>query len=215
MVFSSSATVYGSQDVLPIKETASLSTTNPYGSTKLFIEYILDDIFTSDNEWSIVKLRYFNPVGAHKSGLIGEDPNGIPANLMPFISKVATKELECLSVFGNDYDTVDGTGVRDYIHIVDLAKAHVCGVEKLTNTDKGLLIYNLGTGKGYSVLEMIEAFEKVNGVKVNYKIAPRRDGDIAECFADSSLAEKELNWHAELSLEDMCRDAYNFTLNQK
>ena len=209
MVFSSSATVYGSQDVLPIKETASLSTTNPYGSTKLFIEYILDDIFTSDNEWSIVKLRYFNPVGAHKSGLIGEDPNGIPNNLMPYISKVANKELPYLNVFGNDYNTKDGTGVRDYIHVVDLALGHLKAI-LYVNNNKGSIAINLGTGNGYSVLEMVNAYKNMNNVDVPYKIAPRRDGDIAECYADPTRAKELLNWETKLTLEDMVKSAYEF-----
>ena len=180
LVFSSSATVYGSQDILPIKETASLSTTNPYGSTKLFIEYMLDDIYKSDNDWSIIKLRYFNPVGAHDSGLLGEDPNGIPNNLMPYVSKVATHELPYLNVFGDDYPTKDGTGVRDYIHVVDLAKGHIKALEYIDES-KGSISVNLGTGIGYSVLDIIKSYEKVNNVKIPYKIAPRRDGDIAEC----------------------------------
>lgn len=216
LIFSSSATVYGTPEFVPLTEKAKIGgTTNPYGTSKLYVEQILNDLYKSDNEFKICIFRYFNPVGAHPSYLIGEEPNGVPANLMPFISKVATKELECLSVFGNDYDTVDGTGVRDYIHIVDLAKAHVCGVKKLANIKSGLLTYNLGTGRGYSVLEMIKTFEKVNNVKVNYKIVERRSGDIATCYADSSLAEKELNWHAQLGLEEMCNDAYNFTLQRK
>ena len=215
LVFSSSATVYGVPKIVPITEEAEIGgTTNPYGTSKLYVEGILNDLCISDPEFKVCVFRYFNPVGAHQSGLIGEDPNGIPANLMPYISKVATGELECLSVFGNDYETKDGTGVRDYIHIVDLAKAHISGVEKLKNTVGGLLVYNLGTGTGYSVLEMIEAFERVNNVKVNYKIAPRREGDIAECFADSTKANKELNWKAELGLDEMCRDAYNFSLKK-
>ena len=208
--------MYGTPEFVPLTEKAKIGgTTNPYGTSKLYVEQILNDLYKSDNEFKICIFRYFNPVGAHPSYLIGEEPNGVPANLMPFISKVATKELECLSVFGNDYDTVDGTGVRDYIHIVDLAKAHVCGVKKLANIKSGLLTYNLGTGRGYSVLEMIKTFEKVNNVKVNYKIVERRSGDIATCYADSSLAEKELNWHAQLGLEEMCKDAYNFTLQRK
>lgn len=216
LIFSSSATVYGNPKKVPITEESKIgSTTNPYGTSKLFVEKILNDLYYSDNSWKICIFRYFNPVGAHKSALIGENPNDIPANLMPYISKVATGELECLSVFGNDYDTKDGTGVRDYIHIVDLAKAHICGIRKLNNIDSGLLLYNLGTGVGYSVLDIIKTFEKVNNVTVNYKIAPRREGDIAVCFADSSLANKDLNWKAELKLEDMCKDAYNFTLNIK
>lgn len=211
LIFSSSATVYGIPEFVPITEKCKIGgTTNPYGTSKLYVEGILKDLCIADPDFKICIFRYFNPVGAHKSGLIGEDPNGVPANLMPFISKVATGELECLSVFGNDYETKDGTGVRDYIHIVDLAKAHVCGIKKLENSN-GLLVYNLGTGTGYSVLEMINAFERVNNVKVNYKIAERREGDIAECYADCSLAEKELNWKAELTLEEMCRDAYNFS----
>ena len=216
LVFSSSATVYGTPEIIPITEDCPTGgTTNPYGTSKLFVEQILKDVYASDKDFKICIFRYFNPVGAHQSGLIGENPNGVPANLMPFISKVASKELECLSVFGDDYDTPDGTGVRDYIHIVDLAKAHTCGVEKLRKETSGLFIYNLGTGTGYSVLEMIHAFEKANNVKVNYKIAPRRDGDIAKCYASSKKAEVELNWHAELTLEDMCKDAYNFTINNK
>lgn len=216
LVFSSSATVYGTPEIIPITEDCPTGgTTNPYGTSKLFVEQILKDVYASDKDFKICIFRYFNPVGAHQSGLIGENPNGVPANLMPFISKVASKELECLSVFGDDYDTPDGTGIRDYIHIVDLAKAHTCGVEKLSKETSGLFIYNLGTGTGYSVLEMIHAFEKANNVKVNYKIAPRRDGDIAKCYASSKKAEVELNWHAELTLEDMCKDAYNFTINNK
>ncbi len=212
LVFSSSATVYGDSKIMPITEECKIGgTTNPYGTSKLYCEGILQDLYKSDNDWNICIFRYFNPVGAHKSGLIGEEPNGIPANLMPFISKVATKKLEILSVFGNDYDTPDGTGVRDYIHVVDLAKAHVNGIERLDMDKKGMHIYNLGTGKGYSVLEMIKAFESANGVEVPYKIVGRRPGDIATCYADPSKAERELNWKAELGLEDMCRDAYNFT----
>lgn len=211
-IFSSSATVYGDAKVMPITEETPIGgTTNPYGTSKLFCENILSDLYKSDSNWNICIFRYFNPVGAHKSGLIGEEPNGIPANLMPFISKVATGELEILSVFGNDYNTIDGTGVRDYIHVVDLAKAHVKGIEKLNMDKKGMHIYNLGTGKGYSVLEMIKAFEKVNGVFIPYRIVGRRHGDIAICYADPSKAQKELNWKAELKLEDMCKDAYNFT----
>ena len=214
LVFSSSATVYGSQDILPIKETASLSTTNPYGSTKLFIEYMLDDIYKSDNDWSIIKLRYFNPVGAHDSGLLGEDPNGIPNNLMPYVSKVATHELPYLNVFGDDYPTKDGTGVRDYIHVVDLAKGHIKALEYIDES-KGSISVNLGTGIGYSVLDIIKSYEKVNNVKIPYKIAPRRDGDIAECYADASKASELLNWSAEKNLDDMVKSAYNFIKNDK
>ena len=212
LIFSSSATVYGSATVMPITEEEKTgNTTNPYGTSKLFCEEILKDLYKSDNTWNICIFRYFNPVGAHKSHLIGEDPSGIPANLMPFISKVATGELPCLNVFGNDYNTIDGTGVRDYIHIVDLAKAHVCGIKKLESDKQGMHIYNLGTGKGISVLEMIHAFENANNVKINYKITSRRPGDIDTCYADSSKAEKELNWKATLTIIDMCKDAYEFT----
>lgn len=215
LIFSSSATVYGVPEFVPITEECKIGgTTNPYGTSKLYVEGILKDLSLADPDFKICIFRYFNPVGAHKSGLIGEDPNGIPANLMPFICKVATGELECLNVFGNDYETKDGTGVRDYIHIIDLAKAHVSGVKKLESITGGLKIYNLGTGTGYSVLEIVNAFEKANNIKVNYKIAERREGDIAECYADSSLAEKELNWKAELTLEDMCKDAYNFAIKK-
>lgn len=214
LVFSSSATVYGSQKVLPIKETASLSTTNPYGSTKLFIEYILDDIYKSDNEWSIIKLRYFNPVGAHVSGIIGEDPNGIPNNLMPYISKVATKELPYLNVFGNDYNTKDGTGVRDYIHVVDLAKGHLKALEYINN-NKGSIAVNLGTGVGYSVLDIVKSYEKVNNIEIPYKIVDRRDGDIEECYADPSKAYELLNWKTEKTLDDMVKSAYNYVINNK
>lgn len=214
LVFSSSATVYGSQKVLPIKETASLSTTNPYGSTKLFIEYILDDIYKSDNEWSIIKLRYFNPVGAHVSGIIGEDPNGIPNNLMPYISKVATKELPYLNVFGNDYNTKDGTGVRDYIHVVDLAKGHLKALEYIDN-NKGSIAVNLGTGVGYSVFDIVKSYEKVNNIEIPYKIVDRRDGDIEECYADPSKAYELLNWKTEKTLDDMVKSAYNYVINNK
>lgn len=215
IIFSSSATVYGNPKKLPITEDMKVgNTTNPYGSSKLYIEGILKDLYISDNEWSITLLRYFNPIGAHESGLLGEDPNGIPNNLMPYIVKVATGELECLSVFGNDYDTIDGTGVRDYIHVVDLARGHVKALNRLLNR-KGVDIYNLGTGNGYSVLEIIETFEKVNGVKVNYKIVGRRDGDIACCYADASKASKELNWKAEYNLEDMVKSSYNYAICNK
>ena len=191
LVFSSSATVYGNPKTLPIKETFDLKTTNPYGSTKLYIEGILKDLYNSDNEWSIAVLRYFNPIGAHKSYLIGENPNDIPNNLMPYIVKVATKKLEQLSIFGNDYNTIDGTGVRDYIHVVDLAIGHIKAIE-LINKEKGIDFYNLGTGHGYSVLEIVKTFEKVNNIKVNYKITDRRPGDIDACYADCSYALKKL-----------------------
>lgn len=216
LIFSSSATVYGDPKTIPITEECPTGgTTNPYGTSKLYVEGVLKDLYASDNSWNICIFRYFNPVGAHPSGLIGEEPNGIPANLMPFIAKVANKELECLNIFGDDYDTPDGTGVRDYIHIMDLAKAHLNGIEKLNKEGHGLFIYNLGTGHGYSVLEMVKAFEKVNNIKVNYKIAPRRPGDIATCYADSKKAEQELNWTCKYTLEDMCKDAYNYILKNK
>ncbi len=214
LVFSSSATVYGSPKSLPIKEDFPLSTTNPYGSTKLMIENILKDLVIADNSWSIAVLRYFNPIGAHSSGLIGEDPNDIPNNLMPYIVKVATNELECLSVFGNDYDTKDGTGVRDYIHVVDLSRGHLKALEVINKTI-GIDYYNLGTGKGYSVLEIVNTFSKVNNVKVNYKIVGRRPGDIASCYADPSYAKEKLGWVAEKDIVDMCRDAYNFVIKNK
>lgn len=213
-VFSSSATVYGKPKKLPIKEDFPLSTTNPYGTTKLIIEGILRDLYKSDNEWSIAILRYFNPIGAHKSGLIGENPNGIPNNLMPYIIKVATGELDCLGVFGNDYDTHDGTGVRDYIHVVDLAKGHVKAIEKIIN-ETGCDAYNLGTGKGYSVLDLVNTFMKVNNVKVNYEMKERRKGDIDACYADPSYAYEKLGWKAEKSIKDMCADAYNFVRSKK
>ncbi len=210
-VFSSSATVYGDPEVVPITEEAKVGgTTNPYGTTKLFIEKILEDLYKSDNTWDICILRYFNPVGSHESGLIGEEPQGIPNNLMPYVVRVASGALKELSVFGNDYPTHDGTGVRDYIHVVDLAKGHVKAMEKLDKEGKGLYIYNLGTGVGYSVLDMVKAFEKATGKKVPYKIAPRRDGDIARCYADPEKAKKELGWTAEKSLDDMCKDSWNY-----
>ena len=214
IVFSSSATVYGDPEELPIKETAKLSVTNPYGATKLYIESILKDLYISDNDFRIIILRYFNPVGCDETGLLGEDPNGIPNNLMPYIVKVANKELPCLSIFGNDYDTKDGTGVRDYIHVVDLAVGHVKALEFLDKNAK-IEYYNLGTGRGYSVLEMVEAFQKVNNVEVPYKFAPRRDGDIATCYADTSKALKDLNWQAKYELSDMVESAYNYVLKNK
>ena len=214
IVFSSSATVYGNPQKLPIKEDFPLHTTNPYGSTKLIIEGILKDLYNSDNDWSIAILRYFNPIGAHKSGLIGEDPNGIPNNLMPYIVKVANKQLDVLNVFGSDYKTRDGTGVRDYIHVVDLAKGHIKAIEKVIN-DKGIDTYNLGTGRGYSVLELINTFVKVNKIDVPYKIVERRPGDIDMCYASTEKAKKILNWSAKLNIEDMCRDSYNFVVNSK
>ena len=209
-IFSSSATVYGEPEKMPITEECKTGeTTNPYGTTKLFIEQILKDIYKSDPTWDICILRYFNPVGAHKSGLLGENPQGIPNNLMPYIARVANGELKELSVFGNDYPTKDGTGVRDYIHVVDLAIGHIKALEKLEKEKQGLYIYNLGTGKGYSVLEMIKAYERATGKKVPYKIVARREGDIAECYADPSKAKKELNWEATRTLEEMCLDSDN------
>lgn len=213
LVFSSSATVYGTPKSLPIKEDFPLSTTNPYGSTKLMIEDILRDLYISDNDWSIALLRYFNPIGAHSSGLIGENPNGIPNNLMPYIIKVATGELPILNVFGNDYDTKDGTGVRDYIHVVDLALGHLKAIERIVNT-KGVDTYNLGTGEGYSVLELVKTFERVNGIKVNYQITDRRPGDIAACYADPSKAKELLDWQAQKNIEEMCYDSYHFIETQ-
>lgn len=212
MVFSSSATVYGMNNVSPLTEDLPLSTTNPYGSTKLMIEQILRDIYVSDNTWSIALLRYFNPIGAHISGRIGEDPNGIPNNLMPYITQVAIGKREELSVFGNDYDTHDGTGVRDYIHVVDLASGHLKAVNKVMGM-KGIEAYNLGTGTGYSVLDVINNFEKATDVKVPYKIIERRPGDIGTCYADASKAYKELGWKAEKNLEDMCRDSWRWQSN--
>ena len=215
-IFSSSATVYGDPEVIPITEDSKVGgTTNPYGTTKLFIEQILKDIYKSDNTWDICILRYFNPVGAHESGLIGEEPKGIPNNLMPYIARVAAGVLPELSVFGNDYDTHDGTGVRDYIHVVDLAKGHVKALEKLDKENEGLYIYNLGTGTGYSVLDMVKAFEETTGKEVKYKIAPRRAGDIATCYADPAKAKRELNWSTEKTLEDMCKDSWNYIEKNK
>ncbi len=211
LVFSSSATVYGDPGTSKyVEEMGRGKTTSPYGTTKAMIEKILEDLYFSDDSWSIVILRYFNPVGAHESGLIGEEPNGIPNNLMPYVMKVAAKKLDVLNIFGNDYPTPDGTGVRDYIHVVDLAKGHVYAMEKMK---KGLNIYNLGSGKGVSVLELVDTFSKVNNVKVNYKIVDRRPGDLAEYYADPSKALKELGWKTEKTLEDICRDSWNFEKN--
>lgn len=214
LVFSSSATVYGNPKELPIKEDFPLSATNPYGQTKLMIENILRDLFVSDNTWKIAILRYFNPIGAHSSGLIGEDPNDIPNNLMPIILKVATKQMKELKVFGNDYNTVDGTGVRDYIHVVDLANAHLKALETLNN-EHGIDFYNIGTGHGFSVLELVKTFEKVNNVKIPYIITERRPGDIDSCYADTSYAYKKLNFKTTKNIIDMCKDAYNFIKNNK
>ena len=209
LVFSSSATVYGDPHKVPITEDFPLHATNPYGQTKLVIEEILRDLYVSDNSWDIAILRYFNPVGAHKSGEIGEDPNGIPNNLLPYISQVAVGKLSELTIFGNDYPTIDGTGVRDYIHVVDLAGGHLKALEKLA-LNPGCVTYNLGTGNGYSVLEMAKAFEKASGRSVPYKIAGRRAGDIAECYANPELAEKKLNWTAEKNINEMCEDIWRW-----
>lgn len=211
IIFSSSATVYGDPEVVPLTEMCKIGgTTNPYGSSKLFIEQILKDVYKSDNTWDVCILRYFNPIGSHESGIIGEEPQGRPNNLMPYIVRVASGELEELSIFGNDYNTPDGTGVRDYIHVVDLAKGHIKALEKLEKEKSGIYIYNLGTGKGYSVLDMVHAFEKTTGQKIKYKITERRAGDIATCYADVTKAKEELNWVAEKTLEDMCRDSWNY-----
>lgn len=210
IVFSSSATVYGMNNVSPLTEDMEVGgVTNPYGRTKFMIECILKDLYVSDNSWSICLLRYFNPIGAHKSGTMGEDPNGIPNNLMPYITQVAIGKLDHLNVFGDDYDTPDGTGVRDYIHVVDLALGHIKAVEKVEGED-GLFIYNLGTGVGYSVLDVVKAFEKASGKKIPYVIGPRRDGDIATCYSDPSKAFKELGWKAERGIEEMCEDSWRW-----
>lgn len=216
IIFSSSATVYGNPGIPKYSESLGRGkTTNPYGTTKSIIEQILEDLYKSDNTWSIGLLRYFNPIGAHSSGLIGEKPVGIPNNLMPYILKVATGELEYLRVFGNDYNTHDGTGVRDYIHVVDLGKGHVKALEKLEKSESGIYVYNFGSEKGYSVLDLVKTFEKVNNIKINYKIVERRPGDLDEYYADSSKAREELGWKAEKTLEDMCRDSWNFMKKQK
>ena len=213
LVFSSSATVYGMNNVSPLKETMPTGgTTNPYGTTKYMIEIILSDLFKADSEWSVSLLRYFNPIGAHESGRIGEDPNGIPNNLMPYISQVAIGKLPCLSVYGNDYDTPDGTGVRDYIHVVDLALGHVKAVERVLKKS-GLDIYNLGTGVGYSVLDVIKAFESANNLKIPYVIKPRRDGDLPEYYSDAQKAEELLRWHAKRDLQKICADSWNWQKN--
>ena len=212
IVFSSSATVYGKPASVPITEDFPLSTTNPYGETKLMIERILKDLYASDNEWSISILRYFNPIGAHKSGKIGEDPCGIPNNLLPYVAQVATGKLPCLSIFGNDYKTHDGTGVRDYIHVVDLARAHLRAMQRAEQIT-GVEYFNIGTGVGYSVLDIVNAYQKVTGVTVNYKIVDRRPGDIDECYADPTKAREVLGWSAEYDIEDMCRDSYRWQKN--
>lgn len=213
IVFSSSATVYGTPAFVPITEECPKGeATNPYGHTKSMLEQILMDIQKADEKWNIILLRYFNPIGAHESGTIGENPNGIPNNLMPYITQVAVGKLESLGVFGNDYPTKDGTGVRDYLHVVDLALGHVKAIEKIAE-NPGLKIYNLGTGKGYSVLEIVENFEKANGIKIPYQIKPRRPGDIAECYASSKKAYEELGWKAERGIYEMCRDSWNWQKN--
>ena len=217
LIFSSSATVYGEPKEIPITEKCPKGTcTNPYGWTKWMLEQILTDLHTADPKWNIMLLRYFNPIGAHKSGLIGEDPKGIPNNLLPYVAKVAAGELKEVGVFGNDYDTPDGTGVRDYIHVVDLAKGHIAALDKMMSLSKPeVKIYNLGTGKGYSVLDVIHAFEKACGHPIPYSIKPRREGDIATCYADCSLAEKELDWKAQYDIDDMCRTSWNWQVNKK
>lgn len=210
IVFSSSATVYGDPAFVPITEACPKGMiTNPYGQTKSMLEQILTDIHVSDKEWNVILLRYFNPIGAHKSGLIGEDPKGIPNNLVPYIAQVAVGKLECLSVFGDDYETPDGTGVRDYIHVVDLALGHVKAIEKL-NDKEGVSTYNLGTGKGNSVLDVVKAYEEASGKKINYQIKPRRPGDIAQCYADPTKAEKELGWKAQYGIKEMCADSWKW-----
>lgn len=210
LVFSSSATVYGSKNPSPLREDMPTGgTTNPYGTTKYFIEQILQDLCVSDSEWGVSILRYFNPIGAHKSGRIGEDPNEIPGNLMPYITQVAIGKLECLNVCGNDYPTPDGTGVRDYIHVVDLALGHIKALDRLLKV-KGCEVYNLGTGKGYSVLDVVKAFEKASGIKINYRIAPRRAGDVACCYADATKAKEVLGWQAQYDIDDMCADSWRW-----
>ena len=212
IVFSSSATVYGMNNTVPFKEGMPTSATNPYGYTKVMLEQILNDVAFSDKEWSVTNLRYFNPIGAHESGLIGENPNGVPNNLMPYITQVAVGKLPQLSVFGDDYDTHDGTGVRDYIHVVDLARGHVLAVKDNIG-NPGAKVYNLGTGIGYSVLDLVHAFMKENNVEIPYKICPRRAGDIATCYADASRAKEVLGWVAEKDLNDMVRDSWNWQKN--
>lgn len=216
IVFSSSATVYGENNPIPYVETMPIGgTTNPYGTSKVFVEQILKDLCFADKSFNACILRYFNPIGAHESGLLGENPNGVPANLMPYIDKVALGKLERLNIFGDDYPTKDGTGVRDYIHVVDLAKVHIKGLKKIEHKKGSYYVYNIGTGVGYSVLDIVKAYEKVNNITIPYVIAPRRAGDLPEYYADSSKAQKELNWHTEKTLEDMCRDCYRFVLNCK
>lgn len=213
-IFSSSATIYGDPGVPEyVEEMGRGKTSNPYGTTKAMIEQILEDLYISDNSWNICILRYFNPIGAHESGMLGENPNGIPNNLMPYIMKVASGKLEKLNVFGNDYDTKDGTGMRDYLHVVDLAEGHVKALDKLDKEDSGLFIYNLGTGTPYSVLDIVTTFEKVNNIKIPYEIVPRRPGDLAIYYANCKKANEELGWVAKKGIEDMCRDSWNFEKN--
>ena len=213
IIFSSSATVYGEPEFIPITEECPKGIcTNPYGWTKHMLEQILTDIHTADNEWNVILLRYFNPIGAHKSGMIGEDPKGIPNNLIPYVAQVAVGKLKCLGVFGNDYDTPDGTGVRDYIHVVDLAQGHVAAINKIKE-NPGVKVYNLGTGKGYSVLDVVKAFSKACGKDIPYEIKPRRAGDIATCYSDASLAKKELGWEAKYDIEEMCADSWRWQSN--
>lgn len=215
-IYSSSATVYGKDNKIPYEETMKIGqATNPYGNTKIITEKILEDIYNSDDSWNIIILRYFNPIGAHESGLIGENPKGIPSNLMPYIIQVATGKLKELSIFGNDYNTPDGTCIRDYIHVVDLAKGHVKALEKLMKNKNGINIYNLGTGKGYSVLEVLHTFENVTKQKIKYKITKRREGDLGMIYSNSEKAEKELQWKAEKTLEEMCRDSWNYIIKNK
>ncbi len=210
IIFSSSATVYGDPAFIPITEECPKGVcTNPYGWTKWMLEQILTDIHTADPEWNVILLRYFNPIGAHKSGMIGEDPKGIPNNLLPYVAQVAIGKLECLGVFGNDYDTPDGTGIRDYIHVVDLAKGHVSAIRKLSDRE-GVSVYNLGTGNGYSVLQVVAAFEKACGHSIRYEIRPRREGDIAVCYCDPSKAKRELGWEAQYGIDEMCADSWNW-----
>ena len=213
LVFSSSATVYGMNNPVPFREDYPTSATNPYGYTKVMIEQMLRDLAVADPDWSIVMLRYFNPIGAHESGLIGEDPNGIPNNLLPYVAQVAVGKLPCLNVFGDDYDTPDGTGVRDYIHVVDLAQGHLAAL-KYADGHKGAEAINLGTGRGTSVLEIVHAFERASGREIPYRVTPRRPGDIATCYADTSKAAKLLGWKAERTIDDMCRDSWRFTCHQ-
>lgn len=213
-IFSSSATIYGDPGVPEyVEEMGRGKTSNPYGTTKAMIEQILEDLYFSDNSWNICILRYFNPIGAHESGMLGENPNGIPNNLMPYIMKVASGKLEKLNIFGNDYDTKDGTGMRDYLHVVDLAEGHVKALDKLDKEDSGLFIYNLGTGTPYSVLDIVTTFEKVNNIKIPYEIVPRRPGDLAIYYANCKKANEELGWVAKKGIEDMCRDSWNFEKN--